>query len=122
MIQISDSDVVLGLTLWTASFLIGIFLIFAVIEWLWGEGSGIVKPRSVLIYENRPWWVEGIGRVLFFAFSFTIVTGGTTLLFFPIGISEALYWIRFFWIVCLIPIACGVYVERQHRHESNQEQ
>ena len=38
MIQISDSEVVLGLTLWSASFLIGIFLTFAIIEWLWGKG------------------------------------------------------------------------------------
>lgn len=120
MIQISDSEVVLGLTLWAASFLIGIFLIIVIIEWLWGKGFGIVKPRQVLIYENRPWWVEGIGFVLFLAFSFTVVCVGSTWLFFPFALSEALSWICLLWILSFIAVLCGVYGEKQNRSETNQ--
>jgi hypothetical protein len=54
VIQISDSEVVIRLLLAVSSFLIGILLIFLIAEWLWGKGFGIVKPRSVLIYKNRP--------------------------------------------------------------------
>ena len=120
VIQISDSEVVLGLTIWAASFLVGIFLIFAVIEWLWGKGFGLVKPRPVLIYENQPWWVEDIGLVLFFTFLFTVVSAGSTWLFFPVAISEILSWILLFWILSFIAIVCGMYGEKQKRSESNQ--
>lgn len=122
MIQISDSEVVLGLTLWAASFLIGILLTFGIIEWLWGKGFGLVEPRSVLIYENRPWWVESIGLVLFLAFLFTVVVGGSTWLFFPLAISEALSWIFLFWVLSFIAIVFVLYGEKQNRSKNNQEQ
>jgi hypothetical protein len=59
--------------------LFGLILIFALADRYWGAGilGRTIPPRSVLVYENRPWWVKSI--VLF-----TII-GGLASLFIVVS-------------------------------------
>jgi len=48
--------------------LIGLVLILAFADRFWGAKilGKIVPPRSVLIYEGRPWWMRTIGLFITF--------------------------------------------------------
>jgi hypothetical protein len=76
------AEFIVGLFISMCSVVIGTILIITFVEWLWGiDALRMVKPRSVLIYEGRPWWVKSVVALLFVASSFTLLVEGTFWLF-----------------------------------------
>lgn len=108
------TESVVGLFNSICSIAIGTILIITFTQWLWGIGApGIVKPRSVLIYEGRPWWMKSAAALLFVASSFTLLVEGTFWFFFPYAIPATMGMIEAFWLVILTACACVILADRK---------
>jgi hypothetical protein len=105
--QISTiNSIITGLFLLT----IVCLLILALVDRFWGKRTlgNLVKPRSILIYENRPWWMEEVAMYAFIFVSLITITPLVIIFFFSNHASEAflticpLYIVSFLWIICSI--------------------
>ena len=84
VLSVDEKEIVLGLFISLFSIGLGTVLIMVFVQKLWGIGAfRIVKPRPVLIYEGRPWWMKSVAALVFVASSLTLLVEGTFWLFFP---------------------------------------
>jgi hypothetical protein len=112
--SVDEKEIIIGLVICGFSILAGTFLIIELFEWLWGiDALRLVKPRPVLIYEGRPWWMKNVAALLFAAFSFTLLIEGTFLLFFPYAIPGTLIPLGLFWLLILVSLAIVIPADRK---------
>jgi hypothetical protein len=93
---------------------ISVFIIIAIVDRYWGYNllGGYIKPRPILVYECRPWWVKGAGALVFIECMITISVTTIFWILVPEFLLELVNWYLSFTVMMIVAIFIALIGDR----------